>query len=275
MLKKVCFYATPFPKVKSYKEMIDLACEYGMTAVEGFCRFEFEEPDIAKAYEIREYADSKNIKFSCFSVFCNLVGEDSTEQIRRLKKFVDVCAVLGSPYIHHTIACELEEPDKVLPFSEEFFKKGVSAVREIYDYAEKLGIRAIYEEQGYLFNGIERFGRFLREVDRNIGVVADFGNIHHVDEEITDFIKLAGDKICHVHIKDVMVAPEQHGGGFKTSKGNYMHEAFLGEGCVKFHEGMKLLKDLGYKGYYALEYGAPEDDRSYIDRAVKIMAEAI
>lgn len=275
MLEKVCFYTTPFPRITSYKAMIDLAEQYGMTAVEGFCQFEFEEPDLEKAREIRGYADSKNIKFSCFSLFCNLVGEDSREQIERLKKYAEVCAVLGSPYIHHTIACELDDPEKVLPFSEELFKKGIAAVREVYDYAEKLGVRAIYEDQGYLFNGVEGFGRFLSEVDRNVGVVADFGNIYHVEEEIDDFISLVKDRICHVHIKDVSLTETRGEGGLSTSKGRFMHEVFLGEGCVKFREGMKQLSDMGYDGYYSLEYGAKTDDSPLLDKAIKIIAEAI
>lgn len=275
MFKKICFYTTPFPSVDSYKQMIDLAVQYGMETVEGFCQFEFAEPDLDAAREIRAYADSKNIKFSCFSLFCNLVGEDSREQIERLKKYAEVCAIIGSPYIHHTIANELDDPDKVLPYRDELWKKGIAAVREVYDYAEKLGIRAIYEDQGYLFNGVEGFGRFLSEVDRNVGVVADFGNIYHVEEEIDDFIELVKDRICHVHVKDVLLSDRQLGGGLHTLKGNFMHEAFLGEGCVKIEKGMKQLRDLGYKGYYALEYGAPEDNSPLIEKAVKFIAEAI
>lgn len=275
MFEKICFYTTPFPRVNSYKAMIDLAVEYNMTAVEGFCQFEFAEPDLEMAKEIRAYADERNIKFSCFSLFCNLVGEDSREQIERLKKYAEVCAILGSPYIHHTIANELDDPEKIIPFKELFWERGIAAVREVYDYAEALGVRAIYEDQGYLFNGVEGFGKFLREVNRDVGVVADFGNIYHVEEEITDFISLAQDRICHVHIKDVSIADKRGRGGLGTLKGNFMHEEFLGEGCVKFKEGMKQLRDLGYNGYYSLEYGVGEDDSPCIDNALKMIAEAI
>ncbi len=275
MFKKICFYTTPFPSVVSYKQMIDLAAEYGMETVEGFCQFEFLEPDLDAAREIRAYADSKNIKFSCFSLFYNLVGEDSREQIERLKKYSEVCAVIGSPYIHHTIVNELDEPDKVLPFKEELFEKGISAVREVFDYAEKFGVKAIYEPQGYLFNGVEGFGRFLNEVDRNVGVVVDFGNIYHVEEEIDDFIDLVKERICHVHVKDVLLSDRQLGGGLHTSKGNFMFETFLGEGCVKIEKGINQLKELGYKGYYSLEYGAPEDGSPLLEKAVKFIADII
>ncbi|MBO7217113.1 MAG: sugar phosphate isomerase/epimerase, partial [Clostridia bacterium] len=112
-------------------------------------------------------------------------------------------------------------------------------------------------------------------VDRNVGVVADFGNIYHVEEEIDDFIRFAKDRICHVHIKDILLSDKQLGGGLHTVKRNFMHERPLGDGCVKFNEGMKLLKEYGYNGYYSLEYGAPDDDSPFIDKALKMIAEAI
>ena len=275
MFKKICFYTMPFPRVQSYHDLIDLAVEYGMEAIEGFCQYEFAEPDIDKAKEVKAYADAKNIKFSCFSLFCNIVGDDSCEQVERLKKYADVCAVIGSPYLHHTIANEIENPDKVLPFSDELYKKGIEAVREVYDYAESVGVRSIFEDQGYLFNGIENFGRFIQDVERNVGVVADFGNIYHVEEDIDDFIKLTKDRICHVHVKDVLISDKQLGGGLMTSKRNYMHPVPLGEGSVKFFEGMKLLREIGYNGYYSLEYGVLSDDSPLVDEALRLIAENI
>ena len=77
MKSKIAFYTPPLPGMQSYRETIDAAAEYGLTAVEGLNAFEFATPDLDVAREMRAYADSKNIKFSCFSVFCNLVGEDA------------------------------------------------------------------------------------------------------------------------------------------------------------------------------------------------------
>lgn len=269
MNKKICFYTPPFPRVVSYYDMVDIAAEYGMETVEGFCNFEFQEPDIEAAKRVREYADSRNIKFSCFSVFCDLVGDDREKNIARLKQYAAVAAELGSPYLHHTVASELNDPEKVLPYKEEFFSRGIAAVREVFDHAEKLGVRTIFEDQGYLFNGVEGFGRFLREVGRDVGIVADFGNIYHVEEDIVSFIEAFSEKICHVHLKDVFLSPApQNGSALRTSKGNYMHEAQMGEGCVALDKGLRLLSKLGYNGCYALEYGAGSDDSDTVDKAL-------
>ena len=78
--------------------------------------FEFNSPDIEKAHKIKEYANKKDIVFPCFSIYTTIVGADLKEQIKRLQGYADVAAVLGSPYLHHTIVGEAKYPDKVLPF---------------------------------------------------------------------------------------------------------------------------------------------------------------
>lgn len=254
------FYTPPMPAMRSYRETIDIAVEHGVTAVEGLNSFEFETPDPAVARELRAYADSRGVKFSCFSVFCCLVGENTEEEIAKVKAYADVAAILGAPYLHHTIACEYSDPNKILPYSEEYFAQGIRAVREIYDYAAERGVKTIYEDQGYLFNGVKNFGRFLNEVDREVGVVADFGNITMAGEDIVSFLKVFAPRVCHVHIKDVrMTTDNPDGSGLKTLDDRYMHEVPLGTGDVPVAEGVKLLREAGYNGYYALETTATDN----------------
>ena len=269
MKSKIAFYTPPLPGMQSYRETIDAAAEYGLTAVEGLNAFEFATPDLDVAREMRAYADSKNIKFSCFSVFCTLVGEDADEVIETVKAYADVAAILGSPYLHHTIVCEYLNPDAILPHKEEYFQKGIRAVREIYDYAKERGVKTIYEDQGYLFNGVENFGRFLKEVDRDVGVVADFGNIAQAGEDIIPFLKAFMPHICHVHIKDVLMKPENEGPALKTLDDRYMYEVKLGTGEVPMSEAVALLDNAGYRGCYALETRGETDDASEITEMLR------
>lgn len=265
MNKKICFYAPPFPRIKSYFDMVDVSVEYGLEYVEGFNILDFQTPDLEAAKKIREYADSKGVGFSCFSVYINLVGDDRKEQLEKLKGYAQVAKILGSPFLHHTIASDCRNPDNVVPYKEVFFKRGIEAVREIFDYSQKLGVRTVYEEQGYLFNGTQGYRRFLSEVDRNVGVVADFANICQAGEKIEDFIEAFSDKIVHAHIKDVVLTNEQGTTGLKTLVGNYMHETPVGEGEINIKKGIELLKKYGYTGFYGVEYGAKENDKKIID----------
>lgn len=271
MNEKLCFYSLPFPYIKSYYELIDLAAEYGLNAVEGFGFMEFEKPDLEAAKMIREYADKKNVTFPCFSVSVKFAA--APENIEMLKRYADVAKILGSPYLHHTIVGGCTDPSKVLPNKEEYYQEGIKAVREIYDYAESIGIKAIYEEQGYIFNGIQGFGRFIKEVGRNVGVVLDLGNIYQSTDGLIEFIKEFKDLIVHVHIKDVKICDKnENNNGFGTVDGKYMFEARVGEGDAKVKEALELLKTYGYNGFYALEIGAEEgDEPSFMTDSINII----
>lgn len=249
--------------------MIDTAAEYGVSGIEGFCNLDFTNPDIEAAKKIKEYADSKGIVFPCFSVYINVVGEDADEMVERLKCYADVAKILGSPYLHHTIANEIFDPDNVLPYKEEFFKKGIESVRKVYDYAESIGIRAVYEEQGYLFNGVKGYERFLDAVGRNVGVVADFANIYQAGDDIKEFVSKFSDHVVHAHIKDTTLTDTNDSDeGLKTLIGQYMNEAEVGKGIVDIKGTIDILKKAGYNGSYGLEYGVPSDDSPAIKNAL-------
>lgn len=274
MNKKLCFYALPFPRVKSYYDMIDVATEYGLTAVEGFSCLEFETPDENEAMKIREYADRKNIVFPCFSVFTKLASDRDSVEI--LKKYARIAKIMGSPYLHHTIVGEFQNSMKVLPYKEDLFRTGVEAVREIYDYAESIGIKTIYEEQGYIFNGIKNFGEFLETVDREVGVVADFGNIYESEDNLIDFLKAFAHKVVHVHLKDVILSDNNYdGNGLDSISGKYMYEAEFGKGIVNLKDALGILKSVGYDGYYGLEFSASENDSPIISKSIKLIEETL
>ncbi len=269
---KFCYYSKPYPRVKSYRDMIDAAVADGLSAVEGFCQFEFATPDKNAARELKKYADERGVTFPCFSLFINLVGDNAEEKMAYLKGYAEVAAILDCPYLHHTVIPECFDPARVLPRKDELFEKGIRAVREIYDYAAPMGVRAVYEDQGYIFNGVKGFSAMIDAVGRDIGVVADFGNIMEADQTIAEFIPAFADRIVHVHLKDVVNndIPE---GGMKTIGGKYMHETLVGQGGVPFADGFALLKKIGYDGYYALEFGTVADDSPYMRDAMRYFEE--
>lgn len=270
MNRKISFYTPPYPGMSSYIQLIDAAVEHGLTAVEGFCNFEFTEPDLEAAKRIRAYADSRGIVIPCFSLFCNVSGEDAKENVARLCKYAEVAAVLGSPYLHHTIANDFGNPQGILANKEALFEQGVKSVREVYDYAQTLGVRAIYEDQGFVFNGVAGFRRFLDTVDRNVGAVADFGNIAQMEEGVEDFIRAFPEQIVHVHVKDLKpVSKDEIGPGcLETIHGNWVKEVEVGLGTVKIEESIELLKAAGYDGYYSVEYQGTYDGDPSVNRVL-------
>ncbi len=262
MNEKIVVYSPPYPRHKSYFDVIDFACEIGTKAVEPFCMFEFENPDLEKARKVKAYADEKGVVFPCFSVYTTIVDKDLKTEADRLKGFADIAAILGSPFLHHTIVGEVKNPQKVLPYREELMEKGIELVREVYDYAINSGIRTVYENQGFIFNGVRGFGEFLEKVDRNVGVVADFGNICQAGERIEGFIDAFHEKIVHAHIKDMTVSDENS--GTPTLDGKFMKSVEVGAGEIDCKRIIELLRSYGYDGYYGVEYAVTDDSNPII-----------
>lgn len=264
-----CLYMPSLTTIGSYREMVDYAAAHSIRYLETLNILDLSTPDLQVARELKAYADSKGISFPCVSVGLSLVDDDREESIETVKRYADIAKILGSPYLHHTIALNFSEPQKIANNFEVYYQRGIEAVREIFDYAATLGIRTIYEDQGFLYNGCKNFSRFLQEVDRNVGVVADFGNIQFVDEHVEAFISKFSDRIVHVHAKDYIVTDgtsrEIRSGEYTSKGGNYLQGCLIGEGSVHTEDAFKALQAIGYKGFVALEGDpiGPDEEASF------------
>lgn len=264
-----CLYMPPLSTIRSYREMVDYAAKHGISQLETLNILDLSTPDMEVARELKAYADSKGIAFPCVSVGLSLVDDDRESAIETVKRYADIAKILGSPYLHHTIALNFSDPQKIADNFETYYTRGLEAVREIFDYAATLGIRTIYEDQGFVFNGRETFARFLQDVDRNVGVVADFGNIQFVDENVEDFIPAFADRIVHVHAKDYIVTPgnsRQIAADEYTSKGgNYLKGCLIGAGSVHTEAAFEVLRAMGYNGFVSLEGDpiGPDEEASF------------
>ena len=264
-----CLYAPPLSSITSYAQMVDYAADHGISQLETLNILDLSTPDLRVAKDLKAYADSKGIAFPCVSVGIDLVGEDRKEAIETVKQYALVAKILESPFLHHTIALNYSDPKLTEDNFERFYTRGIAAVREIFDYAATLGIRTIYEDQGFLFNGQANFARFLQDVQRNIGIVADFGNIQFVDEDVEGFITRFARQIVHAHAKDYIVTPgsvrEKLPGEYTSRGGNYLQGCRIGQGSVHTEDAFKALQAMGYHGIVSLEGDpiGPDEEASF------------
>ena len=114
---------------------------------------------------------------ACYSVGTDLSTGD-TAPIERLKRHAEYAAILGSPYLHHTLFPVLSQREgaptyaQVLPYV-------LEAAAQVAEHAATLGVTCLYEPQGLYFNGTEGLGHFFAEIKRicpNVGICADAGN---------------------------------------------------------------------------------------------------
>ena len=147
---------------------------------------------------------------------------------------------------------------------------------DVAETAESIGIRTVVEDQGYVFNGVETFRRFLDTVDRDIGVLADVGNIYQCGGEALDFIRAFAGRFVHAHIKDITLTDtDVFGNGILTTTDKYMNQVPIGQGIVPLRECIALLKESGFDGWYSIEYTAPRDDTDEIDKALQLVSDCL
>ena len=231
-------------------------------------------PDVASARKAREVLDRYGLPVACYSVYANAWRDE--ESIQNMMEQVELAAVLGSPYVHHTMLPWIEMPTNA-PAFDEAIDAAVAAAKRIANHAEKFGITCIYEDQGYYVNGVEGFGVFYREIKKhckNVGVCGDLGNILFVNEKPEAFLAAYIDDVRHVHVKDYLQkeAVESPGVYWLKAKGkSWLRDTMVGHGVIDVEACMKILKDAGYNGAFALEISHPEPYERGVEQAMEYL----
>ena len=236
MRERICLYLDPVEGINSYFQMIDLAHECGIRYIDFLDMYEFSTPDCEKAAALRRYLDERDMQACCMTVCSNLVGDDEAARAANLaktKEYVDVAAILGTPLFHHTIATDLNNPQKMRDNHARYLEQALAATQEIYDYASSKNMRTVSENQGFLFNGVENVTEFLQKAKHPFGVCGDIGNILFVEEHAVDFLPHVMPYVEHMHIKDYIytVNPtrEKQKGELVTADGNYVMDCPFGD----------------------------------------------
>ena len=258
---KTSIFTLPSPDM-SFRQAVDYALRLGIDAIEPYPHAEFITPSPEAAKRLADYAGEKGVGICCFSMLGDLTAADVRSEIKRLKEYADVAAALGSRYLHHTLAPGLTFDVRTSSFRT-MIRRVAEAAREVFDYAGERGVRCLYEDQGFIVNGVERFDDFLDALDRDAGVVADLGNILFVDETPEAFTARFLPAIRHVHVKDYLVKdsrwPHPGDGWYLSANGGFLRGTVIGHGQVNFTRVFSILSAAGYDGFYSIEYDGMED----------------
>ena len=257
--EKVCFYS-PLPWAKTHRSLMEETVKCGLRGTELLNYGELSTPDMAAARELGKYAKENGLLIPCCSVGMNLVGDDRAEKIADIKKYAEICSELEIPYLHHTVAFGLKK--RPIEEREASFSRGVEATLEIAEYANKLGVKTLLEDQGFVVNGVENYGRFRRAAGDVFDVLLDVGNIYFVDETAGAFAESFAENVVHTHVKEYHYTKTEPEGGalYTTYGGNYLSNAIAGEGDVDYGRVKNALKSVNYNGVYSMEYSFKNED---------------
>ena len=200
---------------------------------------------------------------ACFSAGVSLYGPNAMAVEEALCHYAEIAAILGSPFLHHTVCLPLTLPPNA-PSYEAVLSATIDAVERIADHAAAHGVTCLYEPQGMYFNGIEGLNGLLtamKQRGKSIGVCGDVGNPLYVDADPAAIFERFAEDIRHVHIKNYFIKENTPGeAGYKPTRGGrFIKICELGEGDIDLLACFRALRKVNYNGAYAFELSGTDD----------------
>jgi sugar phosphate isomerase/epimerase len=157
------------------------------------------------------------------------------------KKCIDLAATFDKPPLLEidAAAAKMEYPLCSTPRSE-LRRNFVKSAIEICDYAQPrnvpIAIEPINRFEGIcgFLNSIVEARSVADEVGRGLGVLADFFHVNIEDGPVTEALRVAGDKLRHIHLAD-------------------SNRQAPGTGHIDFADVVRTLNSIGFNGYLAVD----------------------
>lgn len=228
------------------------------------------------AKEERAVLDRYGLDVACYSVSVQLFCNDPKQIEAQMLREVEAAAILGAPYLHHTL-CPNYIIDAKPQGYEEVFERIISSAEQIARACNQCGITCLYEPQGAYFNGVVGLDKIVTELKRRgckVGVCGDFGNSFFADVDPCDVFDHFADQIRHVHIKDLLVTdqPISERNVYFSATGKPIYDVPVGNGSVDFAHGFRSLQQANYQGTISFETEGTDEalqkDLQYIKEIV-------
>ncbi|HYG76939.1 MAG TPA: sugar phosphate isomerase/epimerase family protein [Planctomycetota bacterium] len=234
-------------------KFIDYCAEQGCA---GELTSYFFPKDVSNEYllNVRRHAFLRGVPVSGTAVGNNFAlpqGAARDGEIASVKAWIDRAALLGAPHIRVFAGSAKDITDA------EARKMCISALEECSDYAGTKGIFLGLENHGGIVAEPEGLLEIIKTVKSQwLGINLDSGNFHGADP----YAQL---EMCAPYAVNVQIKVELKRKDAKT------HEA------SDLPRLAKMLKDVKYQGYVALEYEAKEDPWQAVPPALKKLREVL
>ena len=238
-----CSYTTFSVTEKNLEEAIDIAVQYGLDGIELRGRGQNHiSPECTFSYvsAARERIRKNGLSVPCLTAYTKFRQETVQKvysEADRLMDMVSLAEYLEAGCIRVFLGEIPEGMEKA---------DSDAVVREgLFYVAEKLKdrkVRLAIETHDSGKSG-RALAPLLEGVSRSVGVLLDVIHPWEEKESIEETWNCIGDRIIHVHIKDV-----SH---FSSGKRTYCS---IGTGKIPVSHTVNWLKDHGYGGFYSLEW---------------------
>ncbi len=213
--------------------------------------------------DIRAMAQSAGIKLTAFCAHANLLDPPAPNVYgtNEIIKAIRLASMLGIQDVITT------EGDPKTAFGEHLTDKQriFSIVEKLHApirWAEECGVQLLLEPHGIVTDSIKGMGALLEELghEQSVGICLDTGNSWLGGAEPLDYIKTFGQRIRHIHWKDM---PAEMAAKRGMMYGCGMAVIALGDGVVGIPAIVKALQRAGFNGSTTLEiFGADNVKKS-------------
>lgn len=220
--------------------LLDKVRDWGYDGVE----FPMFTPDCSPWSKLRRKLDELRLGRTAVTIVSPEANPISPEHesrragIEHLKACVDSCGELGAD----ALVGPLYSPCGLLvgrPRTEDEWKWGLEALREVGEYAKnsaiKLAVEPLNRFETYFLNSSKDAVKLVTEVGLpNFGMMLDTFHINIEEKHLCSAIKLAGDKLIHFHISE-------------NDRGT------PGDGHIAWDEVFFALRSINYDGWLVVE----------------------
>lgn len=225
------------------------------------------ETDEAFAKRVKAECDAQGMEIGAYATaadFLRCENSDIQKEIDRLKKEVDLAAILGVKKMRHDASYGAVTQVNSRVSFEGALPVMAKGCLEVTKYAETLGIRTMVENHGFFCQNSRDVEQLINRVNHpNFGALADMGNFFCADEDSAVAIARMIPYLFHVHAKDFHKKPANGVnpgcGWFLSRGGNYLRGAIIGNGDVPVLSCLRLLQRAGYDEAVTLEFEGMED----------------
>lgn len=238
--------------------------EGGMLGVEyGFAASVSLDSHPAK---IRRMAEAAGLTLTSFCAHANLLDPPSPDiyGTNQIIKAIRLAKLLGIKHVITTEGDPKTDFGHNLTHEQQVFTV-CEKLHAPIQWAEELGIELLLETHGKLTDSVEDMAKLLEKLahEETVGICLDTGNSWLGGAEPQDYIKTFGDRIKHVHWKDMGPEWEEKRGSLF---GCGMATIALGEGVIDLPSIVELLQSIGFEGATTLEVAGPDNVRASVER---------
>lgn len=223
---------------------------------------------------IRRMVADAGITLTAFCAHANLLDPTAPEVYgtAEIVKAIRLAALLGIPHVITTeghpktsFASGLSTAEKILLIREKLHTPVL--------WAEELGVRLLIETHGEITDDVGAMGDLLDGLghEASVGVCLDTGNSWLGGADPREYVRVFGDRIGHVHWKDIPAEMEARRGQLH---GCGMAVIPLGDGAVDVAGVVADLLAIGYEGHTTLEVAGRDSVLASVARLRAWEAEA-